>query len=74
MNIELKDNSNTQVFHSGENVGKLTGVKSWQLLLMENLEDRSIIPGQAIIRFLRIAISVGWEPNFSKHLQVLKSG
>ena len=33
MNIELKDNSNTQVFHSGENVGKLTGVKSWQLFI-----------------------------------------
>lgn len=33
MNIELKDTSDTQVFHSGENAGKLTGVKSWQLII-----------------------------------------
>lgn len=33
MNIELKDTSDTQIFHSGENTGKLTGVKSWQLLI-----------------------------------------
>ena len=33
MNIELKDTSDTQIFHSGENTGKPTGVKSWQLLI-----------------------------------------
>ncbi len=33
MNIELKDTSDTQIFHSGENAGKLTGVKSWKLLI-----------------------------------------
>ena len=33
MYIELKDTSDTQIFHSGENTGKLTGVKRWQLLI-----------------------------------------
>ena len=33
MRIELKDTSDTQVFHSWENVGKITGVKTWNLLI-----------------------------------------
>ena len=33
MNIELKDTTNKQIYHNGENAGKLTGVKSWQLFI-----------------------------------------